>query len=65
MTSVVHDKAPALHFSGVVGVELLFCAQQTLSLGTAQADLGLETSLPKGTVLRVHSEISSPAWLVF
>lgn len=65
MTNEVYDKATALRFSGAVGVELLFCVQQTVFLGAAQSDLGLEASLPEGIVLRVHSEISSPAWLVF
>jgi hypothetical protein len=51
---LVDDKATALHFSGGFGVELLFCVWQTLSLGAA--------SLPEGTALRVHSEISPPAW---
>lgn len=48
------DKATTLRFSGGVGVELLFCVGQMLSLGAAY--------LPEGTALRVHSEISSPAW---
>lgn len=59
------DEATALQFSGALGSQLLVCVQQTLFLGAAQADLGLEASLLEGTVLRVHSEVSSPAWLVF